>query len=88
MRTKKKLSQKGEGGGHGLPRTPLATPLQANITVRVTLYRSRNILCLKNRIQLKVLNTEQRFNQIPGFIKKRGTRGLVAAAPLSFGDRV
>ena len=37
---KKKLSQKGEGGGHELPRTPLATPLQANITVRVAFYRS------------------------------------------------
>ena len=37
---KKKLSQKGEGGGHGHPRTPVATPLQANITVRVALYRS------------------------------------------------
>ena len=38
--------------------------------------------------QNPVKSTEQRFNQIPGFIKKRGTRGLVAAAPLSFGDRV
>ena len=37
---KKNYLKKGGGGGHGHPRTPLATPLQANITVRVALYRS------------------------------------------------
>ena len=30
----KKLSRKGEGRGHGHPRTPLATLPQANITVK------------------------------------------------------
>ena len=41
LQGQKKLSQKGDGGGHGHPRTPLATPPQVNITVkRVALYRS------------------------------------------------